>query len=284
MPRRSASKEKHQVPPIYGVYLLKSQSHPNSYYIGSTPNPLRRLRQHNGDLTAGAYKTRRRGYRPWRMILYLSGFPSGISALQFEHAWQHVETTRYLNKKKVDARKGHFSGAIHPIKRKKGGPSAGGKSITDKLSNLIKLITNEGFSRYQLTLNIFDLRIISLWKKLFEPGDVNVSFNEWEGDDDDENYDQLDNWMKGVINWQNNYYQKSMDTINESIAVCKLCFKVANREKAICPYCQYITHLECLYDEHMNSQENEMIPTNLKCLHCNVDYNWIDIVRNSLKL
>lgn len=51
-------------------------------------------RQHNGELTAGAYKTLRG--RPWAMQMLVHGFPSKLAALQFEWAWQHPDRSRHL--------------------------------------------------------------------------------------------------------------------------------------------------------------------------------------------
>jgi hypothetical protein len=82
-------------------------------YIGSTPNPPRRIRfvmgpfhrsivldllfcdrQHNGELTQGASKTR--AQRPWVMQMIVHGFPSKLAALQFEWAWQHPTVSRHV--------------------------------------------------------------------------------------------------------------------------------------------------------------------------------------------
>lgn len=67
----------------YYVYLLKSQVS-NRYYVGFTHNSniKRRLRQHNGEISGGAKKTRK--YRPWKYILYVSGFKYEKTALQYE--------------------------------------------------------------------------------------------------------------------------------------------------------------------------------------------------------
>jgi len=56
-------------------------------YIGYTVDPLRRLRQHNGDLKSGGAKRTQR-WRPWRIVCVVMGFPSRFSALSFEFAWQ----------------------------------------------------------------------------------------------------------------------------------------------------------------------------------------------------
>jgi predicted GIY-YIG superfamily endonuclease len=69
------------------VYLLQSLSNPKKHYIGFTYKPLRRLRQHNGDLVGGAKRTKR--YQPWELICVITGFKDKTEALQFEYAWQH---------------------------------------------------------------------------------------------------------------------------------------------------------------------------------------------------
>ncbi|WWD17151.1 hypothetical protein CI109_101588 [Kwoniella shandongensis] len=69
----------HVFPPFYACYLLRSKAvaKSNRTYVGSTPDPPRRIRQHNGELTQGAWKTSK--FRPW-----------------FEWAWQKPELSRHL--------------------------------------------------------------------------------------------------------------------------------------------------------------------------------------------
>lgn len=78
---------------IMYVYLLYSNSH-KKYYIGSTNNPLRRLRQHNGLISGGAKYTTK--YRPWILMLLIIGFDNRHDMLSFEWHWQHI-----YNKKSI---------------------------------------------------------------------------------------------------------------------------------------------------------------------------------------
>lgn len=72
------------IPPLYTVYILRSTVRHSSLYIGSTPNPPRRLKQHNGQAKGGAVRTSRETLRPWEMVGLVSGFPGLVAALKFE--------------------------------------------------------------------------------------------------------------------------------------------------------------------------------------------------------
>ena len=74
-----------------GCYILRSMNpaYKTHCYIGFTVNPPRRIKQHNGELTGGAFKTHK--MRPWEMTLVVWGFPTKNLALKFEWIWQHPD-------------------------------------------------------------------------------------------------------------------------------------------------------------------------------------------------
>ncbi len=72
------------IPPLYTVYVLRSTVRRASLYIGSTPNPPRRLRQHNGEVGGGAAKTSRNTLRPWEIVGLVAGFLGMVAALKFD--------------------------------------------------------------------------------------------------------------------------------------------------------------------------------------------------------
>lgn len=58
-------------------------------YAGVSPDPVRRLRQHNGEIKGGAKYTTGKGCG-WEHICLVSGFKDKIQAMQFEWAVKHV--------------------------------------------------------------------------------------------------------------------------------------------------------------------------------------------------
>lgn len=79
-----------------GCYLLRSkvQQYRHACYVGFTVDPPHRLKQHNGELVGGAFKTHSK--RPWEMTLVVYGFPTRKYALKFEYMWQHPMEAKCL--------------------------------------------------------------------------------------------------------------------------------------------------------------------------------------------
>ena len=58
-------------------------------YAGVSPDPVRRLRQHNGEISGGAKYTTSKG-SGWTHVCLVDGFRDKIEAMQFEWAVKHV--------------------------------------------------------------------------------------------------------------------------------------------------------------------------------------------------
>jgi predicted GIY-YIG superfamily endonuclease len=72
--------------PPWVFYLILNKGRT---YAGVSPDPVRRLRQHNGEIKGGAKYTT--GVGPgWTHICLVHGFQNKIQALQFEWASKHV--------------------------------------------------------------------------------------------------------------------------------------------------------------------------------------------------
>ena len=76
------------------VYIMQSERFAERSYVGFAVDPAQRVRRHNGEISGGAAATR--SGRPWAILLVISGFPSQVSALQFEHALQHPSSAARL--------------------------------------------------------------------------------------------------------------------------------------------------------------------------------------------
>ena len=74
----------------YYIYRLHSFDTNNrkNHYIGSTPTPKKRIRQHNREITGGARATS--GYT-WRPLLFITGFTNRNELLSFEWHFKHVK-------------------------------------------------------------------------------------------------------------------------------------------------------------------------------------------------
>lgn len=68
----------------WDVYILEKDSYT---YVGVSPDPQRRLRQHNGEMKGGARYTTSKG-TGWKQVCVISGC-NKIQALQMEWAIKH---------------------------------------------------------------------------------------------------------------------------------------------------------------------------------------------------
>ena len=83
------------------VYLLESSN--GATYVGATVDIDRRLRQHNKEISGGAFATGSKvvSGEVWERICYVSGFPNWTAALQFEWRFKQISRTLPQNRKMI---------------------------------------------------------------------------------------------------------------------------------------------------------------------------------------
>ncbi|KAL8729773.1 MAG: hypothetical protein Q9166_004496 [cf. Caloplaca sp. 2 TL-2023] len=165
------------IPAFYCCYLLRSKKG-RTFYIGSTPNPPRRLAQHNGDTPGGAVKTRRGNNRPWDMTCIVTGFPSNIAALQFEWAWQHFHTTKKITDDERLDRPKKAKSPPPDSKQQKKKPKPPQLTLKTGLSNLHLLLRVPAFSRWPLAVRFLCADVYKAWLKHSkrDPGELREDF------------------------------------------------------------------------------------------------------------
>jgi len=70
---------------LWSFYIIQNK---NATYAGVSPDPVKRLKKHNGEISGGAKYTLSKG-SGWKHICLVHGFQSKIQALQFEWAVKH---------------------------------------------------------------------------------------------------------------------------------------------------------------------------------------------------
>ncbi|ERT00482.1 hypothetical protein HMPREF1624_03855 [Sporothrix schenckii ATCC 58251] len=145
------------IPALYTVYILRSTMRHASLYIGSTTDPPRRLKQHNGAIKGGAARTARPSLRPWEMVGLVSGFPGAVAALKFEwaltnpHLSLHIPAESRLSVARQTKRNGH--------------PKRPPASMHSILANLHLLLRVPSFARWPLRLHMFVPEVHAAWSK-----------------------------------------------------------------------------------------------------------------------
>ncbi|CCF59253.1 hypothetical protein KAFR_0G02190 [Kazachstania africana CBS 2517] len=286
---------------FYCCYLLQSINKRQSFYIGSTPNPARRLRQHNGDLTnGGAYRTKKLGARPWEMVAIVYGFPNNIAALQFEHAWQHGYKTRFIS---TDDR---------VVKNKNGG-----RSPHHKLANVKLLLKHSFFKFMNLKIHFYSNVVKEIWdcnKFHIESIDCEtdkltcsqpiLSKNDFKDLSVDAMLEYADKHQSLIQEHYNSFIQQDEDYLERyeemlkfgemSCFICHDKFDYTSDDKLLKPFialctnemCKSICHLSCLYNFFLDQETEKdgrlhLIPTSGKCPNCSTVLPWTIVVKYS---
>ncbi|PKC57172.1 GIY-YIG-domain-containing protein [Rhizophagus irregularis] len=231
---------------FYCCYLLRSLSpkYKQTSYIGSTNDPKRRLRQHNGEIASGAKKTSNK--RPWEMILFVYGFPNHVAALQFEWSWQNPSITRRLQLKNRE----EF------------------KENDDKLSTsllaLSKMLKDKFWSRWPLHLHIL-IPIESIILRQNKSLKINAT-----------NFFDIKNLSKNIrITNENIDFNNHKNYLNCLNMECNMSYHITCLAKKF-------TKLEALenstFDNPYNELYEEILPINGKCPNCQIFLLWGDLI------
>lgn len=295
------------IPAFYCCYLLRSCRVPASLYVGSTPNPRRRLQQHNGK--GGAVRTRRKTLRPWEMSCVVTGFPSKIAALQFEWAWQNTHVT-----KRIPA--GERITLVPKSRKGRNGKSKIPKpkyTLDDRLKNLHLLLRVPSFARWPLNVRFFCESVWEAWQQAIENlatesamrSDVKIVLDLKEaGLKAESTNDSLSTHAKGKRRKEaigkggpdgvdvgygglKDHIEKSMTLFRreQSIqcAVCPLEVNSSGHMAVTCPHgtCAAACHLTCLSKNFLIDEGagESLLPILGNCPKCRKKTRWIDLVK-----
>ncbi|KAJ5908574.1 Structure-specific endonuclease subunit slx1 [Penicillium taxi] len=274
--------ESKPIPAYYCCYLLRSTVRHASLYIGSTPNPVRRLAQHNGDAKGGAKRTAKDKLRPWEMTLVVEGFMSRIGALQFEWAWQHPDRSRHFGLEDDTDPKPDSKAA----KAKSRGRSR--RSLKAHLEDVHSLLRSTLFNSWPLRVRFFSTDVYRVWKLWNERVHASIPLSKiiLDGDCIEQGEDDL-----AVGSIQNIcvdyskieiYLEKSMFLLEDAEDLhCQTCMgpiKPSSEHIVVCPKtsCRGTNHLRCLSTKFLEASDQiELpIPTRGVCPACKEVVSW----------
>ncbi|KAJ5512178.1 Zinc finger FYVE/PHD-type [Penicillium fimorum] len=290
------------IPAYYCCYLLRSTVRHASLYIGSTPNPIRRLPQHNGVAKGGAKRTARDKLRPWEMTLVVEGFTSRVGALQFEWAWQHPERSRHLDceddldpKPRVKANANAKTGMPKPKPK-----AQTRRSLVAHLKDLLSLLRSAYFSSWPLRVRFFCVDVYRAWRAWNDrvdthlPGNIKVILD---GDNlaTSPNVKQDDELAPvGSINNLSVDYTRIEDHLENSMfmledpedlqcTVCKASISPDQEQVVVCPHpnCRGTSHLLCLSTKFLDAtnEPDLLVPTQGTCPSCGNTVQWVTMMR-----
>ncbi|KAI4517049.1 hypothetical protein K525DRAFT_290238 [Schizophyllum commune Loenen D] len=284
----------HTYPSFYACYLLKSIQKPTSKatYIGSTPNPPRRIstmasisaRMGYGEITQGAWKTKRG--RPWIMQLIVHGFPSKLAALQFEWAWQHPHLSRHLK-----------DGSGQPLAAHRN------KGIKNNIQTLLMMITSHPYNLWPLHVRLFTAEAEKFWGMLAKapayralPRGLTASV-ELEGVDGQSG--SRGSGRTGPVDVADTHFTSQYLAKSTAVAAsstkpaCSVCGEQITEYTSdpltttLCPNtgCMSTAHLMCLSQDWLAAEPDNqgLIPRGGHCRECKSYVLYGDIIRGSYR-
>ncbi len=298
------------IPAFYCCYLLRSTVRHTSLYVGSTPNPCRRLAQHNGQVKGGAVRTSRISLRPWEMTCVVAGFPSNIAALQFEWGWQNAHLTRHIPHNERISFATTLTKTSFKTGRTRRRPGRPRVSLIDKLSNLHLLLRVPYFSKWPLELRFFSEDVFQFWQSWCQRIDAQIPpwIKVWldkpkEGNDlvaqnpvePRTKRQKLDAIGRGGVDGVDSTYISLRPVLEkaqllleeENDLVCSLCKESLDPKHdliTICSQanCQSTYHMTCLSDQFLKAERTaSMVPGSGDCPSCKTRLSWVELMKET---
>ncbi|KAG6055706.1 hypothetical protein E4U17_002797 [Claviceps sp. LM77 group G4] len=289
------------LPALYTVYVLRSTVRHTSLYIGSTPDPPRRLKQHNGESKGGARRTSRSKLRPWEMITLVSGFPSMITALKFEwaltnpHVSLHIpDESRVVTSPRMSPRKPTSKKWSSRTKTKARKPRRPIPSLASVMANIHVLTGVPSVARLPLNVHFLVEDAYAAWQRRLEsvqePSRQGLRVLTDFADAVDEVSGQT--LVRGIhalpLDYQPmaEYLDKARSIVEfEQQGRCVHCaqdLESDNGLHALCPNdgCQAMGHLIC-WSQHALSgdRSGHLIPNQCACPSCGGNIRWGDMMK-----
>jgi len=246
---------------FYGCYLLQSLKQTGRTYIGFTVDPRRRLRQHNGELKMGAWKTKK--WRPWKMVLVVWGLPNKITALQFEHAWQHPALSRHVRE---PVRHLGF------CQRTARGRQRLVLGVKKNVQVLLEMLQTSPYSGMPLRVHVLDAGLqnaiipdLPAVNRL--PNHMSLSYG---------SFDELEHTCAESL------MASQRPLLQSSCAACKEQFRPLDRVVS-CSHCEHPFHVSCAA-QAMCSSSVQLLPKAGPCSQCGQMIAWPVLVRTARKL
>ncbi|KZO89778.1 hypothetical protein CALVIDRAFT_559051 [Calocera viscosa TUFC12733] len=263
----------HTFPPFYACYVLRSlgtRPRGRKTYIGTTTDPARRLRQHNGELTQGARKTSLD--RPWIMSMLVHGFPSKLHALQFEWALQHPWKSRHLAH--------HF-------------PTIIGRSKLPRIVSVVRtMVSSPTYHAWPLHVTLLDAHAVEAWKAAADtsgklPAGCKVTTKKLRvtkagaQDVSKAGFDIADVKFRDIM--LGNQIRVEGLARHPKCSICREKVDVSQPlTTASCPSdgCTSVSHIDCLgRDFASHASHDPLLPRSGKCNQCKTTVLWGDVIR-----
>jgi structure-specific endonuclease subunit SLX1 len=290
---------------FFACYLLRSSVVPRASYVGFTVHPMRRIRQHNGEIKGGAKQTSRNkrvdgkylSCRPWEMILVVHGFPGKRQALQFEWAWQNPNKSRIVGP--------HLNPDATTFKQRKREPRA--KTPSRNITILKLMLSLPPWNNFGLSVH-FSSEAAFNTKGIFDAAEplrydyhLRTSTGKLEsmplyqqaepatalGDDDSDdditvfNLDEDSEEEEGGVN-----EEAGNDSIDAELGEpeCTICLNpIAGKACCACQRCNMLSHLRCLSQWFLLQNRTALVPTTGACPICREELLWADMAKQARK-